>query len=255
MKRLSFTIALNAERHLLFNNYANYLANDVLDYWVIAEGAVKNNSSKHCPGNNDKYHVNGRSIDKTNLILDTLERKYPDKVKIIRKEGLWDSKDEMVNTAIDTIKLKYNSGWLYGIDVDEVWKLEDMIENENFLLLNNAKTGESRFYQYVGKDIIAVGPNWGDNTCIRLWNWNGERFLSHAPSILENEGKKIIMPKKFHHYSYVYEDEVLFKSIYYGYGDDFFNRWKKLQTQTEFPRLLSELFTGQQAENGIIKKI
>ncbi len=60
MKRLCFTIALNAERHLLYNNYANYLANNVLDYWVICEGAVKNNSSKHCPGNNDKYHVKRR---------------------------------------------------------------------------------------------------------------------------------------------------------------------------------------------------
>lgn len=255
MKRLAFTICLNAAHHLLHNNYADYLLTDVLDYWVISEGAVMSGSSPYCIGDNSEYQINGRSIDTTNEILDGLKARFPDKLTILRRAGLWSSKTEMVNAALDAICEKYPEGWLWQIDADEQWTLSDMQCNEQYLLNNNARIGDAKFYQYVGKDIIAIGDNWGGNSMSRLWNWHGEKCITHEPPVMDIHGKTVLMPQKFHHYSYVHDCDVKFKSNWYGYGDEFYERWKTLQTQTEFPRPLSELFTGWEGVGGRIVKI
>lgn len=257
MKRLAFTIIFNGEHHLLHNNYAEYLLNDVLDYWVIVEGSCHSTgSTSWCRGSNEQYHVHGHSTDETLCIINDLQKKYPNKCSVVLRDGPWSNKDEMVNAAIKELKNHYNRGMLHQIDIDEQWIKSDMIENESFLLSHGAKSGDCNFNQFIGKDIIAVGTNWGGNTITRLWDWNGEYFSSHEPPRLYGNNEPfVLLPKKYHHYSYVFEKDVRFKCDWYGYGDDFFERWKVLQTQTEFPRPLSELFPGWEGVDGIIKRI
>jgi hypothetical protein len=243
--RIGFTIILNGEIHLIHNNYADYLMSNVFDYWVVVEGACESTgSTRWCTGDNSKYHSNGNSIDGTIHILKKLKSKYGNKFDyLIAENGKWISKDEMVNVAIDMLRKKYTDALLWEVDIDEQWKIEDMIINEKHLLDNKGKTGKVRFYQYVGYDIIAVGPKWGGNTMNRLWDWKGEYFETHEPPILKGgNGVTIELPKKYHHYSYYFEDDVKFKSEWYGYGVEFFKRWKVIQETLKFPIPLSSLF-------------
>lgn len=246
MKRIGFTIILNGEKHLLHNNYAEYLLDECLDYWVVIEGASKpGGSTSWCIGDISKYHKDGHSIDATLDILESLKMSHLDKMFYGWNYGLWNSKDEMVNFGIKMLLDNgINSGWLWQIDIDEQWTKEDMEFNEQYMLYNSATHGDAKFYQYVGKDIYAEGPHWGGNTMTRLWNWTGEFFNSHEPPVLGKAGYTVVLPKKYHHYSYYHEEDVKFKSQFYNYGEDFFNRWEILQKQTEFPRPLGELFPG-----------
>ena len=256
--RLAFTIILNGEQHLLHNGYAEYLLENCLDFWSITEGACHSTgSTTWCKGDNSKYHENGHSIDDTRKILEDLKKKYPDKLNIKYNVDnfLWDNKDRMVNAAIDGLKNNgYKKGFLWQIDIDEQWTVEDM-EYCEAQLGETYKMGQIKFNQYVGKDIVAKGPNWGDNWQNRLWNWNGETFDRHEPPVLNGgNGKTIQINKACEHYSYYFEDDVRFKADWYGYGDLFFQKWKKLQSETEFPQPLSRLFSGYESENGKIIK-
>lgn len=256
--RVGFTIILNGEMHLMHNDYADYLASKVFDYWVVVEGACESKgSTRWCSGDNSKYHNNGNSIDNTINILKKLKSKYGDKFDYKIADGVkWESKDVMVNVAIDMIKHKYNEALLWEVDIDEQWKLDDIIENENYLLDNNAKTGLVRFYHYIGYDLIAVGPNWGGNTMNRLWDWKGEYFATHEPPVLfGGNGLEIELPKKHNHYSYYFEDDVKFKAEWYGYDKNFFQRWKNIQEIKNFPISLSFLFPGYEGLGGKIYKI
>jgi len=254
--RIGFTIVLNGKHHLVHNNYAEYLLKDCLDYWVVIEGATKSGgSTSWCTGDNSKYHKNGSSIDGTIEYLLKLKEEYPNLIVVLANK-IFSSKDEMVNVAINEIKKITDKCLLIQIDVDEQWTKGDLQENENILLAEKAKMGQIKFNHYVGKGIIAKGPNWGDNWQNRLWNWNGEYFDSHEPPALRGgNGKVIQINKACEHYSYYFEDDVRFKADWYGYGEGFFQRWKKLQTETEFPQPLSYLFGGYEGENGKIIKI
>lgn len=248
MNRIAFTICLNSAKHLLRNGYYDYLLSDVLDYLVVCEGAVKSGSSPYCVGDNSNYHMLGRSIDSTNDVLDLLRKKYPDKIFVIRSSGIWQSKTAMCNEALLHLKTKFKKAFLWQIDADEQWTKSAMKANENALLKSGAKVGAVKFNQFVGKNIIAVGEYWGGNTLQRLWIWDGDLFITHEPPVIENEGLPILLPEKFNHYSYVEIEDVRFKSNWYGYGYGFFERWEKLQTQTEFPRPLAELFPQYDGE-------
>ena len=107
MKRCGFTIILNGKKHLLHNNYYEYLLEEVFDYLVIVEGAtLSKGSTSWCTGSIENFHKNGHSIDGTLEYLIGLQKKYPKKLLVLYNQNdvLWNSKDEMVNVAIQGLK-------------------------------------------------------------------------------------------------------------------------------------------------------
>ncbi len=253
MKRVAFTIILNGLHHLKHNDYAEYLAKH-LDLWIIVEGASKNQgSTAWCKEINERWHNGGHSVDGT---VDYL-RTFPyHNVKIVYKEnisdnrfGWWNNKDEMVNAAIFVFRgcEQFNPCYLWEIDCDEQWTVEQMAEAEHMLDGQQAKTGTFLCNYYVGPDLLAKGE-WGEGLKLpyrRLWKWEGEYFKSHEPPELEGgNGKTILLPQRFNHYAYYFERDVRFKDAWYGGHEGIYERWKKLQKETVFPQPISRLIMG-----------
>lgn len=254
--RIAFTIILNGEHHLKHNKYALYLR-DILDYWVIVEGATKSGgSTKWCKEMPSKYHDNGHSVDDTVEILQNLES---DKVRLVFKNGLWDSKDQMVNAALDEIiKIpevkKSKDKFLWEIDIDEQWTRKNMALAEATLYERGATCGEFLSNFYVGKDLIAKGE-WGEGKLLpyrRLWIWNGEKFKTHEPPQLDREEIITLLPQRFNHYAYYFEQDVKFKNDWYSGHEYIHERWAKIQKRNVFPCKISELITGKWGETDTV---
>ena len=250
MKRIAFTIILNGLHHLKHNDYAEYLAKN-LDYWIIVEGACQSQgSTKWCKEMPDKWHKGGQSIDGTTDFICDLRAKYPNKIThyVIRNE-MWDSKDQMINHAIFHIKdeMKINNCFLFEIDIDEQWTIEQMAEAEQMLIDQGGKTGLFLADFYVGENLLAKGE-WGEGKKLpyrRLWKWEGEYFKTHEPPVLEGgNGREILLPQRFKHYAYYFEQDVKFKNDWYGGHEGIYERWLALQKETEFPQPISRLITG-----------
>lgn len=230
--RVAFTIILNGYNHLIHNNYYQQVT-EMFDLWVIVEGVSNaSGSTSWCNNLSDKFHKNFLSNDGTTELLDKMSSNS--KVKIVRsKGGYWSNKDEQVNAAIDEI-LKYtNKGKLWQIDIDEQWDISSIVKAENELDKADGKTGCFLSNFYVGKNQIAKGQ-WGEGTVDpyrRLWNWSGERFLTHEPPKLAGRnGPGLLLTPRFNHYAYYYDEDVVFKEAYYGSYEGLYNRWQKIQS-------------------------
>lgn len=258
MLRIGFSIILNGIKHLEHNDYAKYLINNCLDYWIIVEGASQNDGSTNWVEgfhymNTDKFHHNGSSIDGTVGYLNELQKKYSHKVKVIFPEGgrPWYSKDEMVNKAIEEINKTLPEAatcyFLWQIDIDEQWTEKQMSQAEFELYSSGRNCGMFHFNQFVGKNLIAVGPNWGGNTLNRLWIWSGQKFKSHEPAELENQKEPILLSPIFDHYSYYYSQDVLFKALWYYDDLEIYKNWLKIQElpKHSFPIPLKTLFSKE----------
>jgi hypothetical protein len=251
--RIAFTIALNAEHHLKHNNYAEKVA-DWVDLWVIVEGAAKSNgSTKWCKEMLPEYCTkDGHSVDGTLDFLKDLNLKNKN-VVIVKQTGMWDSKDEMVNKALETIGDLFNYicsssyVFLWEIDADEQWELRDMISAETSLYAENGTTGMFYANHYVGKNLLARGE-WGEGKIIpykRLWIWSGERFISHEPPEMDfGETVEILLPQRFNHYAYYFEKDVKFKNDWYSGHEGVLQKWLDLQKETCFPQPISRLISG-----------
>lgn len=240
--RIGFTIIFNGLKHLLHNNYAEYLLSTCLDYWVVVDGAVENN---HWNENNsyiDGYNINGKSIDGTIDYLNKLKKKYSNLI-FIETNKKWSDKTEKQNAAINEIKKITNKCYLWHIDIDEQWLYEDMLEAENELDKNNSSIAKFKFNQFIGKNLIASGKSWGGNSVKRLFKWSGENFLTHYYSEIEDENI-CELSQKFNHYSYYFDFDVYFKSKWYYNDKKIYDNWKKLQEKNidEFPLSINELF-------------
>lgn len=249
MKRAAFTIILNGLHHLQHNDYAEYLAKN-LDLWIIVEGAAKNQgSTRWCKEMPIEWHKDGHSIDGTIEYLEDLSKKY-DNFHIVAHDEFWESKDHMVNMAILTLKKygeRFNPCYLWQIDCDEQWTVKQMIEAEQMLDRQQAKTGMFLCNYYVGAELLAVGE-WGEGIKLpyrRLWRWEGEWFYTHEPPVLNGgNGKEVLLPQKFNHYAYYFEQDVKFKDAWYSGHEGIYERWKELQKETIFPQPISRLITG-----------
>jgi hypothetical protein len=240
--RIGFTIILNGLHHLKHRNYAEYLLKNCLDYWVIVDGAsLSNGSTSWCNNMPENNHNNGASIDGTIVYLKELENRY-DNLKVVYSENMYASKDSQVNVAVEEIKKKYNSGFLWEIDVDEQWDVEDMLLSEKELIEKNGKCGNFSCNLYIGKNLIVRG-DWGEHNYYRLWKWEGEMFKSHEPPILENNDPVVKMNQRFNHYSYYFEKDVKFKSIWYGNHQDVYDNWIILNSKPKesFPMHIGNL--------------
>lgn len=228
--RIAFTILLNGLNHLKHNNYYQTMI-DNFDLWVIVEGIADNNgSTSWCRSIDDKFHINYLSNDGTTEFLDKLNSP---KVKIIRNNNkAWKSKDDQVNAAILYIKTLTSSCYLWQVDIDEQWTNEQLTTAENQLTENQGKTGCFYCNFYVGRNQIVIG-DWGEGKIEpyrRLWNWNGEEFITHEPPKLKGKnGPGLLLPQKFNHFSYYFEDDVKFKEKYYGNYDGIYLRWLNVQ--------------------------
>jgi len=208
----------------------------MFDKWVIVEGFSKNGGSTSWCNN---LHFSANSFDHTVEFLIELKSRYPEKVILEIPTKPWKSKDEQVNKCIELLK-GYENNWLWQIDIDEQWNLCDLINAENSLEKNDNLCGAFQFTHYLckndfGQQLIGVGK-WGSNYNNRLWWWTGGKFISHEPPIMENQKKIIYLNQKYNHYSYYFEEDIIFKAKYYkGYNQLFIN-WNKLKKQKyDFP--------------------
>lgn len=236
--RIAFTIVLNGEHHLTHNNFwRNMLEN--FDYWVIVEGvALPNGSTSWCKTIPDSMHKNYLSTDYTTTRLSFLNMDSDGKVSVVRKGEInnrqpFTSKDEQVNAAINFIKTNRASEcFLWQVDVDEQWTKQQLDEAEEMLVKNGGKTGCFLCDYYVGPNQQVFG-DWGEGKhepYRRLWNWKGEMFLKHEPPTLEGKnGPGLLLPQRFKHYAYYFEQDVKFKEAYYQGYEGLYERWLKVQ--------------------------
>jgi hypothetical protein len=252
MKRVAFTIILNGLHHLKHNDYYKFII-DNFDMWVIAEGAVNSRgSTSWCKKMPENLHNNGRSVDGTFEFLKELSDNP--KVEVIISEGLWSSKDEQVNAAIEVIKEKTNNTFLWQIDCDEQWSLENIELAEKTLLDNNLDSAAFPAHSWLGPNIVAKGE-WGE--CIndgyrRLWKWKGQQFKSHEPPLLVGgNGAHAVLPIYFNHYNYYFEQDVSFKDKWYSGHEGILYNWKKLQIlpQEKFPLPINNFFNSGWCSN------
>ena len=230
MKRVAFTIILNGIKHLTHNEYYNYIA-DIFDMWVVVEGvSLPGGSTSWCRELDEEFHKNYISTDGTTEFLNDNTRSN---VVVVRPKGrAWYSKDEQVNAAIAEIKKHYNECYLWQIDIDEQWTIQQIEAAESALTSSGGKTGCFLCNYFVGPNQQVFG-DWGEgkNTPYRrLWRWCGELFKSHEPPQLDGKnGPGLLLPQRFNHYAYYFESDVIFKEKYYGGYDGLTNRWKQVQ--------------------------
>lgn len=238
--RFAVTIIFNGLHHLKHRNFSERML-QLFDHWVVVEGAVKNNgSTQWCNTVPDQFHENGSSKDGTVAYLREFSKGRKN-MSVITSDGMWLSKDAQFNAGIDVLKAKHSSGWLWQVDADEHWNEQQLIRNEAFLKNSGAKTGASKFHQFVGPGLVATGQ-WGGNTINRLWKWDGETFAAHEPPTLEGgNGKEVILPEKFLHYSYYFEKDVHFKDAFYRGYKGVLSNWQSLQQENQFPQPISRL--------------
>lgn len=221
---------------------------EMFDAWVIVEGAAGNaGSTNWCGSPVEGYHNNGHSVDGTLEYIRSMERSA-DNVYTITKGGCWQSKDEMVNSATDFIRreIREEPMYLWEVDVDEQWTLPDLRAAEKHLDAAGAKTGMFLANYFVGPNLIVKGE-WGEGLLLpynRLWNWNGQDFQKHEPPILEGGNEpSILLPQRFNHYAYAFEQDVRFKDLWYGGHRGILDKWKRLQElpAEAFPQDISAL--------------
>lgn len=261
MPRVAFTIIFNGLRHLIHNDYYKFMVEN-FDLWVIAEGVSKNTgSTAWCNVLPDTIHDNFLSKDGTTQFLDELAKQHSN-VKIVRSPTrYWPNKDHQVNAAIEEIKKHYSNCLLWEVDIDEQWNKESLEKSESELIESNAKTGCFLANYYVGKDLVARGV-WGEGShtpYMRLWNWNGELFSTHEPpNLAGGNGHTVLLTPRFNHYSYFFEEDVLFKELYYGGYTGLHSRWSAVQTSPTFPIHIRSLLgnnTGWANTDTFIHKI
>lgn len=231
--RVAFSIILNGLHHLAHNDYYNQMC-QMFDHWVIVEGVANNGgSTSWCNNLNSKFHNNFLSNDGTTEFLN--KNKKPN-VTVIRPQegGPWPSKDDQVNAAINHIQTLTSKCFLWQIDIDEQWTVEQLQAAEDLLTKSGGKTGCFLCNFYVGPGLIVKG-DWGEGRYLpyrRLWNWCGEKFKSHEPPQLDGKnGPGLLLPQRFNHYAYYFEQDILFKEHYYSGYQGLHDRWQTLQSE------------------------
>jgi glycosyltransferase involved in cell wall biosynthesis len=226
--RYALTIVYNAKHHLLHKDFAERMVS-MFDKWVIVEGFSRNGgSTAWCT----PIRPPSQSTDGTIQTCQDLASQYPTKVLFATSQTGWPSKDVQVNKGIELLQGNPN-GWLWQVDADEQWTESDLTEAETMLGSGSNTAGGFQFYHYLCKDsdgrqLVGKG-SWGDGISTRLWWWHGQKFKTHEPPIMEGQDGYKVLPQKYHHYSYYFEQDVEFKSRYYkGYRPVLAN-WRTLQ--------------------------
>ena len=226
--RYALTIVYNAKHHLLHKGFAEKMV-QMFDKWVIIEGFSRNGGSTEWCTSIRPPH---QSTDGTIETCQDLASQYPTKVIFHTSAQGYASKDDQVNKGIELLQGNPD-GWLWQVDSDEQWTEQDLTEAESMLEIGSNVAGGFQFYHYLckdsdGKQLVGKG-SWGDNIVARLWWWHGQKFKTHEPAIMHGQDGIKFLPQKFHHYSYVFEQDVEFKSKYYKGYRPVLSNWRMLQ--------------------------
>jgi hypothetical protein len=251
MMRIGFTIIYNGKHHLEHKNWGWRLP-AMLDAWIVVEGAAQPGGSTFWCNRLDAV----TSDDGTIELLEEIMLKNGNMAIIKSPERAWFSKDEMVNTAAEYARIKYGrygQKYLWQFDIDEQWTPEQLDIAEYELRQSDGKCGCFHADYFLGDGIVAKGQ-WGEGddpldalefAYRRLWLWNGQKFLTHEPPMLQNgNGREILLSPRFDHYSYYFEKDVLFKQKYYKGYDDIHKNWQSLQKERKFPQPINRLLGG-----------
>lgn len=213
------------------------------DYWVVVEGHSRAGGSTNWCRN---LGMPQRSTDGTHEYLLALSAIHP-KLKYFSKGSYWNSKDQQVNKAVEIVKMITDKCYLWQVDVDEQYNAPDLKIAESYLDNSDLKAGAVKFNHFLcktdsGQQLIAKGA-WGDGSHIRVWKWSGEWFKSHEPPVIEGQTGVVEIPIRYNHYSYTFEQDIIFKGKYYKGYDNLHLYWRKLKSyKGEFPRPITDLF-------------
>lgn len=233
--RYAFTIIYNGNHHLLHKDFAQRMLT-MFDKWVIVEGFSRNGgSTKWC----NSIRPLPQSTDGTIKTCQNLTSQNPSRVIFATSKTGWASKDDQVNKAVNLLRGS-QPGWLWQVDADEHWTLEDLEGAENMLQKDLTIAGGFQFYHYLcndvdGRQLVGKGA-WGDNIHTRLWWWQGQSFKSHEPPVMEGQEGYRLLPQKYHHYAYYFEQDVEFKSKYYKGYRQVLPNWRAMrQRRFDYP--------------------
>jgi len=231
------TIIYEGVHHLKHLNFAEKMAG-MFDAWIVVEGYSKPmGSTWRCKDLN----VPCNSQDGTIEFMQSFARVH-NNVYFYSCNDFYKGKDDQVNVAIDILKKLTSDCFLWEVDADEHWTLQD-IETAEAIAAKSKNIGFSfGFNHYLSDGLIAKG-HWGSGYLNRLWKWSGQYFRSHEPALLQ--GQRIVEPidaVKFEHYSYYFEKDVLFKSQYYAGHEQVHKNWLRLPELKVFPAHISFLF-------------
>ena len=231
--RVAFTIVLNGKRHLEHNNFWQKMVK-MFDWWVIVEGvSLPTGSTSWCKELPGTMHKNYLSNDGTTELLDSISKLNSNIIVVRNNNAPFDNKDSQVNAAITRLQERVNGQcFLWQVDVDEQWTIESIEQAENMLITNGGKTGCFLCNYYVGDKQKVIGE-WGEGRHLpyrRLWDWKGETFKTHEPPTLEGKnGPGLLLPQRFEHFAYYFEEDVKFKEAYYQGYEGLHSRWLKVQ--------------------------
>lgn len=209
-----------------------YVGGIPFDKVIFVEGASESTfCTSWCKEMPSTYHKDGHSIDGTLEHIKAASSNNPDIIKVVTTNGLWNGKMNMFNEAIKHIT---EPCYLWQIDVDEYWKVNQLSAAEKILDNTGADVGTFNCDYMLSNDVIVRGT-WGESSVegyTRLWKYQpGRKFIAHEPPIIE--GSKMRVPPKFMprfmHLSYFYEEDVKFKSQWYGGHENVYTNWCKIK--------------------------
>jgi len=232
--RIALTIVYNGAHHLT-DEFVKFMT-DTFTLWVIVEGQSRNGgSTSWCKHVEAPFNSKDGTIER----IEQIQSNHKNVLTYVPVKH-YKSKDEQVNRAIELIKTRFSSGFLWQVDVDEHWTKEDIEAAERSLWRSPESCAEFQFNHYVKKDVVAIG-RWGSGYVTRLWKWSGHSFISHEPAILAGQTNPIKLPQKFQHYSMIYPQDVKWKAKSYKGHEMVYINWLKLDEFT-YPQHISNLF-------------
>lgn len=206
------------------------------------------------------------SQDGTTKYLDTLQRRFPGRVKIYRKPSgeLWDGKVEMARAPLPFIQ---EECLLWQLDSDECWKAVQIKAVENLFRQQPHRTAAFFWCNfYVGPEAV-VSSRHGysqnpKNEWLRVWRYQpGDYWATHEPPRLMrprlglapsevadlrpfSHSETEAVGAAFDHYAYARREQVGFKEAYYGYRGAT-RGWDQLQRDInkDKPLRLSDYFS------------
>jgi hypothetical protein len=234
--RCGFTIIYEGVHHLQHKQFAEKMA-EMFDHWIVVEGhALPFGSTKWC----NKLNVAPTSTDSTVAFMKDFASKHKN-VHFYSHGRYFTSKDEQVNVA--------NKCYLWEVDADEHWRLADLEKAEAFADRSKEIGFSFNFSHYLGEGIVAKGE-WGSGSLNRLWKWSGQNFKSHEPALLVNQRRTEPIPDvTFEHYSYMFDKDVQFKSLYYSGHQNVFKNIHSVRNAPSYPIHISALF-GKETKIG-----
>lgn len=244
--RLAYVLAYNCLHHLRHQHQAERLL-DFFDHVVVVEGAAQNGgSTAWCRPHPARQAA---STDGTRELLLQLAQQHPDRVTVVTAADFWPSKDDMVHAALDHLRdhLGPSGAYLWQVDADEVWSLDQLARAEAELERHGGDCGLFLCDYFVGPRLVARGE-WGEGRALpyrRLWKWDGRQAETHEPPrLVGGNGREVLLAERFAHFAYYFEQDVNFKARYYGGHQELAVRWPRLQRRParDFPLPLSALF-------------